>query len=262
MNRVAAFASALGVAAFGGPAAQAVPTPITVKVLAKSAKLVGDPAGGATVIIRDALTGQVYASGVTAGSSGDTEALAVKPIGRFTNWSTAQDAKFSATIDIDVPRKITVEVGSPGAGAYGGSSASQTQWVLPGKSPNGVNGWVLELPGMMIDIDLPARHHEVPASGAGKSYPIAANIVMMCGCPVSAGGLWDPKNWAVDYDVTLDGKSIHSGRLAYAGKPNRFTAAFTPPRVGVYKIFVTAHDPATGNSGYAESTFEVDPPAP
>lgn len=46
-----------------GAVAQAVPTPITVRVIAKNAKLVGDPAGGASVIIRDTETGAVLASG-------------------------------------------------------------------------------------------------------------------------------------------------------------------------------------------------------
>ena len=243
--------------------AQAVPTPITVKVVAKSAKLVGDPAGGASVVIRDAMTGTVLASGTTQGSSGDTAALVERPIGRFTKWSTPGDAKFTAVIDLKEPRKITVEAGSPGAGAYGGSSASQTQWVLPGKSPNGVNGWVVELPGMMIDIDVPARHAEVPAASvAAPAHPIQANIVMMCGCPVSAGGLWDPAGWAVDFTVTRDAAPVQSGRLTYGGKPNLFTGSFDARAVGVYKIFVTAFDPVTGNAGVAETTFEVDPPGP
>lgn len=46
--------------------------------------------------------------------------------------------------------------------------------------------------------------------------------------------------------------------LRYAGISNRFIGQFAAERVGVYDIVVTAFEPATGNSGVAETTFEVD----
>lgn len=239
-----------------GAAAQAVPTPVTVRVIARNAKLVGDPAGGAPVIIRDTATGKVLASGKTTGSSGNTRKLVVDPIARDTIWAGPGDAAFSATIDLDEPRRITVEVGSPGLGDYGGSRVSQTQWVLPGKSPSGPNGWVLELPGFIVDILKPGRHEEV-AKGPAE-VPVEANVVLMCGCPVEVGGLWDPANYEIDYAVTLQQEPVASGRLRYAGKSNRFTAGFVARKAGVYDIVVTAFDPATGNSGVAETTFQVD----
>lgn len=239
-----------------GAAAEAVPTPITVRVVAKNAKLVGDPAGGASVIVRDTETGAVLASGETSGSSGSTQKLVIDPIARDTVWAGPGDAKFSATIELVAPRKITVEVGSPGLGAYGGSSVSQTQWVLPGKSPSGPNGWVLELPGFMVDILKPGRHQEV--ARAPVEVPVEANVVLMCGCPLEVGGLWDPSSYEIQYTATMGGKPVASGPLRYAGKSNRFAAAFTARNVGVYDIVVTAFDPATGNSGVAETTFQVD----
>lgn len=239
-----------------GIAAQAVPTPITVRVIAKNAKLVGDPAGGASVIIRDTQTGAVLASGKTVGSSGDTKKLVVDPIARNTVWAGPGDAAFSTTIDIAEPRKITLEVGSPGLGAYGGSSVSQTQWVLPGKTPSGPNGWVVELPGFMVDILKPGRHQEVPSGPV--QVPLEANIVLMCGCPLEDGGLWDPTSYEIEYRVTAQGQPVANGPLHYAGTANRFAAAFVAPRPGIYDILVTAFDPASGNSGVAETTFQVD----
>lgn len=236
--------------------AKAVPTPITVRVLARGAKLVGDPAGGASVIIRDTETGSVLASGKTKGSSGNTDKLVVEPIGRDTVWAGPGDAEFKAVVELSEPRKITVEVGSPGLGAYGGSSASQTQWVIPGKPPHGPNGWVLELPGFMVDILKPGRHQEVPSGPVGVA--VEANIVLMCGCPLEAGGLWDPSKYEIGFSVRLQGRPLASGRLSYAGAPNRFAAKFVAPAPGVYDIVVTAFDPATGNSGVAETTFQVD----
>lgn len=159
-------------------AAPAVPTPITVRVLAGDAKLVGDPAGGASVILRDTETGAVLASGKTTGGSGDTAKLVTEPRLPGAAWAGPGDAAFSATIDLTAPRRITVEIGSPGLGAYGGSSVSQTQWVLPGKPPHGPNGWVLELPGFMVDILKPGRHEESRTKPV--TVPIEANVVLMC----------------------------------------------------------------------------------
>lgn len=255
MTRSSAFAFALLLLA-QAPSAQAVPTPITVRVLAKNAKLVGDPAGGASVIIRDTQTGVVLASGKTAGGSGNTQKLVVEPIARDTVWAGPGDAAFSATIDLSQPRKITVEAGSPGSGAYGGSSVSQTQWVIPGKPPHGPNGWVLELPGFMVDILSPARHQEV-AKGPAQ-VAVEANVVLMCGCPVEAGGLWDPAKYEIGYSVRVQGRQVAGGPMRYAGAANRFAARFTAPTPGIYEIAVTAFDPATGNSGVAETTFQVD----
>ena len=243
---------------FGGCAvvASAVPTPITVRVVARNAKLVGDPAGGASVIIRDAETGAILASGKTVGGSGDTQKLVDQRLIGGPTFAGPGDAAFKTTIDLDAPRRITVDVGSPGLGAYGGSSVSQTQWVLPGKSPHGPDGWVLELPGFMIDFLSPARHGT--STTKPVTVPIEANIVLMCGCPVAAGGQWDSNKYQIEYRVTRSGTPVSQGALAYAGRPDRFKGQFTATASGVYAVVVTAFDPATGNAGVAETTFEVE----
>ena len=255
MKRFSYVSFAFAALAFGSTA-NAVPTEITVRVLARDGKLVGNPAGGASVVIRDTLTNVVLASGKTVGSSGNTDKLAVDPRTDQSVITGPGDAEFAATIDLAQPRRITVEIGSPGLGAYGGSSASSTQWVLPGKSPYGRNGWVLTLPGFMVDFLKPARHQEVPKGPV--TVPIEANIVLMCGCPLAVGGLWDPSKFDIEFSVTRRGSPVASGPLKYGGRPNRFVAEFAAPQAGVYDIVITAFDPATGNSGVAETTFQVD----
>lgn len=255
MNRTFLCLGALVVSSLS-TAALAVPTDIVVRVLARDGKLVGNPAGGASVIIRDTLTGAVLASGKTVGSSGDTDKLAVDPRTDQTVITGPGDAEFAATIDLAEPRRITVEIGAPGLGAYGGSAASQTQWVLPGKSPYGRNGWVLTLPGFMVDFLHPARHQEVPKGPV--TVPIEANIVLMCGCPLAVGGVWDPTKFDIQYVVTSNGAAVARGPLRYGGQANRFVGEFNAANKAVYDIVVTAFDPASGNSGVAETTFEVD----
>ena len=45
-------------------------TRITVRVQARGGKFLGDDIGGAVVTIRDAMTGELFATGTTAGDSG------------------------------------------------------------------------------------------------------------------------------------------------------------------------------------------------
>ena len=255
MRRLLPIAGAFAGLILANPAL-AAPTEIVVRVLARDGKLVGNPAGGASVIIRDTLTGAVLASGKTAGSSGNTDELAVDPRTDQSVITGPGDAEYSATIDLAEPRRITVEIGAPGLGENGGSAASSTQWVLPGKSPYGRNGWVLTLPGFMVDFLKPARHQEVP-KGPVK-VPIEANIVLMCGCPLAVGGVWDPTKFDIQFTVTSNGAPVARGPLRYGGRANRFVGEFTAAKKAVYDIVVTAFDPASGNSGVAETTFEVD----
>ena len=62
--------------------AVAEPTDITVRVLAKDSKFVGTSMGGMRIILRDAHTGEVLATGVTKGGTGNTELLMHENRGR------------------------------------------------------------------------------------------------------------------------------------------------------------------------------------
>ena len=64
VNVLAGFASALFVAT--APAI-AEPTQVTVRVISRDAKFVGDGTGGARVTLRAAASGRVLASGTTTG---------------------------------------------------------------------------------------------------------------------------------------------------------------------------------------------------
>ena len=55
--------------------AQTSETNFVVTVKAKDSKFIGTAAGGARVIIRDQRTGDIIANGITAGGTGDTDAV-------------------------------------------------------------------------------------------------------------------------------------------------------------------------------------------
>jgi hypothetical protein len=70
--------------------ASAEQTEIIVRVLAKDSKFVGTSMGGMRIIRRDAHTGEILATGLTQGGTGNTKLIMMrtKAVGR--NWPTAQ----------------------------------------------------------------------------------------------------------------------------------------------------------------------------
>ena len=139
-------------------AAVAEPTEITVRVVSKDAKFVGSSMGGARIVLRDTETGEVLATGVTEGSTGDTEKL-VGTRERGKPVSTEDSAKFTAVLELDRPRLIEVTAFGPLAQRQSAVSVSSAQWVVPGKHVTGGDGWLLEMPGLVVDVLDPEVPH-------------------------------------------------------------------------------------------------------
>ena len=93
----------------GLTAAYAEPTEITVRVVSKDAKFIGTSVGSMRVILRDSQTGEILASGLTSGGTGDTKRIMHKDAGRRAILSDPSTAKFVATLDLSEPRLIEVE---------------------------------------------------------------------------------------------------------------------------------------------------------
>lgn len=54
------------------------------------------------------------------------------------------------------------------------------------------DGIILEIPGYIIDILKPRTHQYIPLKTIkDKPFQFQANIVMMCGCVIDKGGVWD-----------------------------------------------------------------------
>ena len=115
MGKLNIFASVLAAAfSFLIPAASlAEPTEIVVRVLGNDSKFVGTSMGGMRVTLRDAQTGEILATGLTQGATGDTRRIMHEDGGRRAQLSDDSAAKFIATIDLDEPRLIEVEAYGP-----------------------------------------------------------------------------------------------------------------------------------------------------
>ena len=235
--------------------ATAVPTRLAVHVISKGGKFVGTSLGGALVTIRDADTGELMARGVTAGSTGDTAKIMRDPRPHHAPISTEGTAVFEATLDIDEPCRMEITAYGPLAQRQSANSASTTQWVVPGKHVTGGDGILLELRGFVVDVLEPPTH--VYLRGAPQKVNIRANVMMMCGCHITPGGLWDADALEMSVLLERDGKLIGTHPLQYADMPSHFEAHITADQPGAYQATVYVYNPATGNTGVDHTTFVV-----
>jgi hypothetical protein len=235
--------------------ALAVPTLITVHVKAKDAKFVGTSMGGALVTIKNVHTGELLAKGQTSGGTGNTARIMKTPVSRGVPLSDESAAAFATTIDIDEPTLVEVTAYGPSAGLQSANRVSATQWVVPGKHITGGDGWIMDLPGFVVNIEAPSLHTML--AGAPKSIMIRANIVMMCGCPITPGGIWDANKIEVAALLSKNGQRVGVLPLQYAGTPNQFTGTWTVQEAGTYEAVVYAYDAANGNTGIDRVAFMV-----
>ncbi len=238
---------AAGLLLSAGPA-MAEPTEIVIRVVAKDAKFIGTETGGAQVTLRDADTGEIVAQGLTSGATGNTPRIMTNARARRDTLSDDTAAKFAATVDIQRPRRITATATGPMILKDAAVTVSSTQWVLPGKSVSGGDGWVLELPGFAITLrePLPAA---VDLKGGEARVPLKAKITMQCGCPITPGGIWDANKLQLAVMLESGSKAFPASTLTYAGQPSSFDGELVIPAPGRYTVDVYAYDPSNGNTG-------------
>jgi len=222
-------------------------TRLAVRVISKGAKFIGSSMGGVRITVEDAADGALLASGVTAGSTGDTDRLMRQEHGRRGVLSTPGSAVFTTTLDLDGPRRLRVSAFGPLAQRQAATEASVTLWALPGKHLDGDDGVLLELPGFAVDVEAPSSHSQL--SGVPRDVEVRAHVTMMCGCPLQPGGLWDSDRLQIRASVERDGAPYVEVPLAYAGSASAFAASFTADAAGTYLVTVYAYDPDNGNTG-------------
>jgi hypothetical protein len=233
--------------------AYAEPTHVDVRVLARGAKfLPGHQA--VSVTLRDAETGEVLARGWTRGGTGDTARILDVARGAARTRPGDGAAVFSASLDLDRPRLVALEV----AGAEGGPMAAgrlvSTQWILPGRHVTQGDGWVVEMPGLIVDLSTPVAH---TFANAGEPIPLLAGVTMMCGCGLESGGTWNADQVTVEAWIYRDGEPPEVVPLAFAGQASRFAAAYAPASPGLYEIEIRAWAPAWNNAGVARTSIFV-----
>lgn len=234
--------------------AYAEPTDVTVRVKSKGAKFVGTGMGGAFVTIKDVYSGELLAKGLTLGSTGDTDLIMKTPQERGMAISDESSAHFTATLDIDRPVYAEISAYGPMAQKQSANKITATQWIVPGKDITGGDAFFMELPGLVVDVRDPAAHTKM----SGKvEVEVMANVTLMCGCPITPGGLWDASQYEVGAIVLKDNEKVDEFALDFAGKPSQFSGKYSPGKEGAYQAIVYAYNPANGNTGLDRVTFVV-----
>ncbi|GAA5521129.1 hypothetical protein LQ318_05250 [Aliifodinibius salicampi] len=225
-------------------------TTVVVRAIAKDAKFIGTSMDGASILIEEADSGVILAEGKTEGTTGDTQRLVREPHKRYGDLHTEGAAKFEAQLDLSEPTLVKVSATAPKSQRQSSVTTSTELWLIPGKDITG-DGIVLEIPGFSIDILQPQAHERNP----NETVTITANAVMMCGCPIEPGGLWDSDEMEFVAVIEKGGEEVERKRMEFAGKQNTFEASFAPEENGPYQILVYGYDPRTGNTGVDRTTF-------
>lgn len=250
--------SAVTVLLLMAPPAVAVETDVTVRVLSQDAKLIGSSMGGVQVVLRDADTGELLAQGITEGSTGDTDLLMRTPRTRHTDLGTEGSAAYRTTLDLDRPTLVEIAVFGPLAQRQSAVAASSTRWIAPGKSLTGSAAVVIELSGFVVDVLDPPAHSRQSDLGV----EVRVNLTMLCGCPVTPGGLWDADEIELTATLLKDGDTVARVPLEYAGSPSQFRARLQADGPGAHEILVTAFYPASGNTGVDRTTVVIESSRP
>jgi len=234
----------------------ATETKIIVRAKAKDAKFVGSSLGGAYVIIRNKTNNRILAEGKTSGSTGNTDIVMKIPIERGNSISDEQTAKFLASIDIDEPTFIRIEVISPFNNKQAQAKVSTELWLIPGKDILG-DGIILEIPGFIIDILKPRTHHYISLSSIkNKPFEIKANIVMMCGCTINKGGIWDSENIEVKAILKKNGMHVKDIEMSFT-ETNLFEGNINLTSAGQYELIVYAYNAKSGNTGVDKVNYVI-----
>ena len=233
----------------------AEPTNITVRVISRDAKFIGNNMGGVKITLKDAQTGELLTEGKTQGGTGDTTRIMKQDLARGFALSTEDAAKFSATLDLEEPRLIEVTAFGPLAKETSANRVSATQWVVPGKHLTGGDGWLLQMPGFVVEVLTPSRDFKL--EGGPEMVELKVNVTMMCGCSIEPGGLWDANRYEVKALIKRNGRVAGSTTLTYAGVKNQFSGTLNVEEPGTYEAVIYAHDPNNGNTGLDKVTFIV-----
>lgn len=259
-------------------------TDYTFRVQALGGKFLADDIGGARIVLRDAATGQLLADGVTQGDSGDligpaptsppstatpaqiaaaSKSLLTLADGSASWWLLPGNgtSKFVATLDLAGPTQVEAIAKGPLGGLQSAAEVRNTFWLTPGQAANPLPGYVIQLPGLLVQPLTPQIHTQV---APGASLTFSAKVAMMCGCPITedSPAYWPAADFKVQahiqatgvdgvttvpLDITADAsvfKAIGPYQVLEKGQGTRF-----------FQVTFTAFQASTGNSGSATVNF-------
>lgn len=237
-------------------AVYAVETKVMIRAKARDAKFIGSSLGGAYVIVRNKANQQILAEGKTTGSTGNTELIMKTPKTRAISIADEKTAGFMAKIDIEEPTFVSIEVVSPYNLKQAQATVTTELWLIPGKHILR-DGIVLEIPGFIIDILKPRTHQYISLKDIkDKPFQFQANVVMMCGCVIDKGGVWNSEDMEVKGILKKDGKYLKEVKMSWIST-NLFEGSDFINTPGNYELILYAYDEKTGNTGIDKVNYVV-----
>lgn len=227
--------------------AEATTTRLTIRAVARDAKIIGDGVGGAYIRVVNAATGEVLAEGRQEGGTGSTKLIMSTPRTRETSvFNSEGAAAFLAELRISEPTIVNVSATGPLGHPQAIHTATKQMMVVPGGHIEG-DGVILELHGMIVEIQIPE-----PLAPVEGSVEVQARVRMMCGCELRPGGLWDSSRMSIVARLRADGAVVSESPLGFSGETSIFAGAVTVPaaaRGRDLELEVLALDPKAGNFG-------------
>lgn len=235
-------------------AAQSVETRLLVRAVSHDAKIIGSNVGGAQITIRDVESGELLASGTQLGSTGSTERIMTMPRERGgVVYDTEGAGGYLATLRLEGPTLVEVAAEGPLGTPQATQRTSTTLWVIPGTDVLG-EGLVLVLHGFAIRLESPMPDGVFPPA---EPIGIRAHVEMLCGCPLTPGGLWDSDRVAITARLLAEGEAVAEVPLEYLGERSKFGGSLAAPGTGEFELEVVASDPEQANFGRAVQRLTV-----
>ena len=85
----------------------------------------------------------------------------------------------------------------------------------------------------MADVLAPPTHLKL--KGAPQTVPLAANVMLRCGYPITPGGVWDANQYEVKALLKKNGAPVGDLPLHYAGTTSQFAGTWTVQETGIYE---------------------------
>jgi len=245
-------------------------TSILIRVQARGGKFLADDIGGAEVTVRDAWTGEWLGGGLARGTdSGNlkpdfspsaSQSAIVTPASAGSQpviqWLVPDATTTALTLELALrrPTLLAVTAHGPMGGLQSAQRVETTTWALPGQSIDQGPGFVIELPGLVVQVLSPATHLEITALPALITFQ--AKVTMMCGCQIADGEPWVPEDFVVTAAIAQVGEPPSAVvPLSYEGSPSLFKGSYKLEQPGFYQAVVSATQKSIGNLGTATVTF-------
>ncbi len=250
----------------------ATTTPMMIRAQANGGKFLADDIGGAEVTVRDARTGRWLAGGRVQGpDSGTLQQSYVPSASRsavvtpgnppLVQWLVPGPTTSGLTVELPItqPTLLEVEAYGPLGGLQSAQRVVTYTWAVPGVPITQGPGFVVGLPGLVVQVQQPPTHLEY--SSAPQSVPFVVNVTMMCGCPIGKKLAWIPEDFTITAAVERIGSGAPPATVCFSvlHDPSISHGSFEMKSPGFYQAAITAVQRSTGNIGTGTVTFFTKP---